>query len=111
MGSYIKIVKDMNKNANELNELLDNCNLIKNELEKLTKNLKLEKSGKQQVKRLLSEFRNTDDKDKTLDDVSKLSKEYQVGVKEVFKYKMSLFKLEDKISALLDIDDIDIEFR
>lgn len=111
MGAYTEIAKDMNKKAMELNELLDKCNLIKNELEELTKNLKLEKSEKQQAKRLLSEFRNTDDKDKILDDVFKLSKEYQLGAKEVFKYKMSLFKLEDKISALLDIDNIDIEFR
>lgn len=111
MGAYTKIARDMNKKVMELNELLDKCNLIKNELEELTKNLKLEKSEKQQAKRLLSEFRNTDDKDKILDDISKLSKEYQVGAKEVFKYKMSLFKLEDKISALLDIDGIDIQFR
>ena len=111
MGAYTKIAKDMNKKAWELNELLDKCNLIKNELEELTKKLKLEKSEKQQMKRLISEFRNTDDKDKILDDISKLSKEYQVGAKEVFKYKMSLFKLENKISALLDIYDIDIQCR
>lgn len=111
MGTYTKIVKDMNKKTKELNELLDKCTLIKNELEELSKNLKSEKSEKQQLKILLSEFRNTDDKDKILDDVSKLSKEYQVGAKEVFKYKMLLFKLDDKISDLLDIDDIDIEFR
>lgn len=114
MGVYTDTIKEINKKGNQLNELLDSCIVIKNEIEELTNKLKEHKSEKSQVRNLLYEIRNSNNmykSEKMLDDVSMLSKEYKVGVKEIFKYKMLLIELDDKISALLDISDTDIDFR
>lgn len=114
MGVYTETIKEINKKVNQLNELLDSCIVIKNEIEELYNKLIEQKSEKSQVRNLLYEIRNSNNlykSEKMLDDVAMLSKEYQIGAKEIFKYKMLMIELDEKISDLLDINDIDIAFR
>lgn len=114
MGAYTETIKEINKKGNQLSELLDICISIKNEIEELKEKLKLEKSENLIAKEMFTELINLSDIDeqsKLLDDVHRLSKEYELGKKEVFKYQILLSDLNIKIADLQEIEDENIEIQ